>query len=58
MLLIDEVLLVGDRRFSSRHDELFGRRALVDDHGGARRTSKNIADALILKAGRGRPPRS
>jgi len=56
--LIDEVLLVGDRRFQLKcHDELFGRRAhcgmimAVHDAGVIKEYCHR---ALILKAGRGR----
>src|SRR5260370_26673629 len=55
--LIDEVILVGDRRFQIKcHDELFGRRAhcgmimAVHDTRGIR---EYCPSALILKAGRG-----
>jgi capsular polysaccharide transport system ATP-binding protein len=56
--LIDEVILVGDRRFQLKcHDELFGRRGhcgmimAVHDGGVIREYCQS---ALILKAGRGR----
>ncbi len=56
--LIDEVLLVGDRRFQIKcHDELFGRRAhcgmimAVHDAGVIRDYCQSV---LILKGGRGR----
>jgi capsular polysaccharide transport system ATP-binding protein len=56
--LIDEVILVGDRRFQIKcHDELFGRRAhcgmimAVHDAGVIREYCQSV---LILKAGRGR----
>jgi capsular polysaccharide transport system ATP-binding protein len=56
--LIDEVILVGDRRFQMKcHDELFGRRGhcgmimAVHDAG---MVKEYCQSALILKAGRGR----
>ena len=56
--LIDEVILVGDRRFQLKcHDELFGRRGhcgmimAVHDAG---MINEYCQSALILKAGRGR----
>jgi capsular polysaccharide transport system ATP-binding protein len=56
--LIDEVILVGDRRFQLKcHDELFGRRAhcgmimAVHDAGVIKEYCQS---ALIMKAGRGR----
>lgn len=56
--LIDEVILVGDRRFQLKcHDELFGRRAhcgmimAVHDAGVIKEYCQS---ALLLKAGRGR----
>ena len=56
--LIDEVILVGDRRFQLKcHDELFGRRAhcgmimAVHDVGVVQEYCKS---ALIMKSGRGR----
>lgn len=56
--LIDEVMLVGDRRFQIKcHDELFGRRGhcgmiiAVHDPGVIKEYCKSV---LILKAGRGR----
>ena len=56
--LIDEVILVGDRRFQLKcHDELFGRRQhcgmimAVHDAGVIREYCQS---ALLLKAGRGR----
>lgn len=56
--LIDEVILVGDRRFQLKcHDELFGRRAhcgmimAVHDAGIVKEYCKS---ALIMKGGRGR----
>lgn len=56
--LIDEVILVGDRRFQLKcHDELFGRRAhcgmimAVHDAGFIK---EYCSSALIMKAGRGR----
>jgi capsular polysaccharide transport system ATP-binding protein len=56
--LIDEVILVGDRRFQLKcHDELFGRRAhcgmimAVHDPGVVKEYCQS---ALIMKGGRGR----
>lgn len=56
--LIDEVLLVGDRRFQIKcHDELFGRRAhcgMIMAIHSADVIKEYCQSALILKAGRGR----
>ena len=56
--LIDEVILVGDRRFQLKcHDELFGRRAhcgmIMAVHDGGV-IKEYCQKALILKDGRGR----
>lgn len=56
--LIDEVILVGDRRFQLKcHDELFGRRAhcgMIMAVHSAHTIQEYCQSALIMKAGRGR----